>query len=156
MDLPFLYSVERIYAKPIFVLWDAWTDPAALELWYHPTVMKSVPGTTRSEAKVGGLWACGVAVPEQGFNAYFFGQYLEVEQNRLLKHTMHYTQSDAEFAIKDMTTPAHVVEINFEERPEGTFVKFSQFGELPPGQEKMAQAGMESYFDSLEQYVAPY
>jgi hypothetical protein len=31
-------------------------------------------------------------------------------------------------------------------------VKFSQFGELPEGQAEQAQAGMESYLDSLEQF----
>jgi hypothetical protein len=33
-------------------------------------------------------------------------------------------------------------------------VKFSQYGELPPGQAVQAQAGMESYFDSLEAYLS--
>jgi hypothetical protein len=31
----------------------------------------------------------------------------------------------------------------------GIWVRFSQFGELPEGDAEQAQAGMESYFDSL-------
>jgi hypothetical protein len=33
-------------------------------------------------------------------------------------------------------------------------VKFSQFGELPEGQPAQAKAGMESYFDSLANYLS--
>ncbi len=44
--------------------------------------------------------------------------------------------------------------IEFESRDFRSWVKFSQFGELPEGQAVQAQAGMESYFDSLEAYLA--
>jgi hypothetical protein len=34
-----------------------------------------------------------------------------------------------------------------------TWVRFSQFGELPEGQVEQTQQGMESYFDSLGEYL---
>jgi len=36
----------------------------------------------------------------------------------------------------------------------GTWVRFAQYGEMPADQATMAQAGMESYFDSLGAYLA--
>ncbi len=60
MTRPHLYSVEREFEDPIGNLWNAWTDAAALESWYHPVGMTSVPGATRSEMRVGGIWANGL------------------------------------------------------------------------------------------------
>ena len=48
----------------------------------------------------------------------------------------------------------HLVVVEFEARDFRSWVKFSQFGELPEGMAVRAQAGMESYFDSLGNYLA--
>ncbi len=63
MQLNFLYSVEREYAHPIETVWHAWTDAAALEAWYHPTDLANVPGSSKSDAVIGGRWAIAVDVP---------------------------------------------------------------------------------------------
>lgn len=89
-----------------------------------------------------------IDVPQFNFVAYFYGQYQAIETNRQLKHTLHYTQSADEFALRDMSTPSHLIVIDFEDR-DRLLACFSQFGELPEGQADQAQAGMESYFDSL-------
>jgi len=43
--------------------------------------------------------------------------------------------------------------LDFEDRGVNSWVKFSQFGELPEGQAEQAKAGMESYFDSLSNFL---
>jgi hypothetical protein len=48
-----------------------------------------------------------------------------------------------------MSTPSHLIVIDFEDRGVSSWARFSQFGELPEGDAEQAQAGMESYFDSL-------
>lgn len=149
----FLYSVERQFDLPVEILWDAWIDADALQAWYHPTDLANVPGSVESDAVEGGVWAVGVDVPEHGFVAYFYGRYTKVVDQRLLEHTMHYTQSAEEFAARDESSPAHRVTVEFDSRGMYSWVKFSQFGELPEGQAIQAQAGMESYFDSLETYL---
>lgn len=150
----FLYSVEREVAHPVSTVWTAWTDASALEDWYHPTVLECVPGNTVSELHVGGLWTIAVDVPMNDFVAYFFGEYLLVEPLTRIEHTLHYTQSRDEFLARDMSTPSHLIVLEFEDRGDRSWVKFSQFGELPEGQAEQAQAGMESYLDSLEEYLA--
>ncbi len=154
MTQPFLYSVEREFPVSIHSLWRAWTDAAEIESWYHPVQFAAVNGATVSDLTVGGLWACGVDVQPHNFVAYFYGQYTKIVELELLEHTMHYTQSLEEFAVKDMGTPSHLVVINFEARGDKSWVKFSQFGELPDGQAEQARAGMESYLDSLGNFLA--
>jgi uncharacterized protein YndB with AHSA1/START domain len=152
MTQAFLYSVEREYPVSIGDLWSAWTDPKKLEAWYFPTALKSVPGATESELRLGGLWACGVDVAEYGFVAYFYGKYTKIEHEKLIEHTLHYTQSKEEFQAKDFETESHLIVLDFEDRGESSWVKFSQYGELPEGQAAQAQAGMESYLDSLSKF----
>ena len=149
----FLYSVEREYAHPIDKLWDAWTSAEALESWYHPTILQSVPGLTQSDARVGGNWAVAVDVPMNDFVAYFFGWYKTIEPMRRIEHSMSYTQSRDEFDQRDPDAPAHEIVIEFEPRDGGSWCKFSQFGDLPEEMIEATTDGMNSYFDSLGMYL---
>ena len=149
----FLYSVEREFGAPIDTVWNAWTDSAALEQWYSPTVLSVLPGSVVSEPTVGGWWTVGVDVPDNGFVAYFFGKYSEVIENSRLVHSLYYTQDAVEFAARDLSGEHHRIEIDFESRGDSAWVRFTQFGVLPEGQAEQAQAGMESYFDNLESFL---
>jgi uncharacterized protein YndB with AHSA1/START domain len=153
MDKPYLYSVERVFDSPVDRVWHAWVDGSSLEAWYHPTDLAVLPGSVTSQAQVGGVWAVAVDVPQHGFVAYFFGRYTVVDENERLEHTLSYTQSAEEFAARDEAAPSHDVTVEFASRGTGTWVRFSQFGELPEGQAAQAQAGMESYFDSLAAFL---
>jgi hypothetical protein len=64
-------------------------------------------------------------------------------------HSLSYSQDPAEFAEHDPNAPAHRIEIDFEQRPAGVWVRFTQFGEMPEEQAEASKEGMESYFDSL-------
>lgn len=154
MTQSLLYSVEREYPVSIERLWKAWTDTSELELWYFPTDLSSTKGATVSELKVDGLWACGVEVPAHGFTAYFFGKYTRILDRELFEHTLHYTTSAEEFAKRDFSTESHLIRVEFEDCGTSSWSKFSQFGQLPEGQAEMAQAGMNSYLESLAQHLA--
>jgi|GEM_PF-217186 len=153
MKLDFLYSVEREFEAPIEKVWEAWTTAAHLENWYHPTDLSSVAGLTTSNATIGGEWSVAVSVPAHNFVAYFYGIYLEVDLHQKLEHTMLYTESLEEFTKKDLSRDFHKVLVEFREHGPKSWVKFSQFGELPDGQAEQAKAGMESYFTSLANYL---
>jgi uncharacterized protein YndB with AHSA1/START domain len=150
----FLYSVERQYSVSIERLWAAWTEASQLEHWYSPTILSVLPGSAISETKVGGVWAIAVDVSANGFNAYFWGRYSIVEPLKQLVHSLHYSQDEAEFVLKDVDTPAHKIVIDFEERTGQSWVRFSQFGEMPAEQAEASRQGMESYLDSLENFLA--
>ena len=149
-----LYSVEREYPVAVSTLWDAWMNADALASWYSPTDLKVVAGSVTSEPTVGGWWTVGVDVSQFGFNAYFFGTYSELDENKRIVHSMSYTQDVAEFEARVITPDAHTIEIDFEDRGASSWVRFTQIGELPADQAEGAKAGMESYFDNLGIYLS--
>jgi uncharacterized protein YndB with AHSA1/START domain len=153
MSQPFLYSVEREYDSSIENLWNAWVDPRALEVWYSPTQLSVLPGSVENVAEVGGIWTVAVDVPMNDMVAYFYGVYTDVVSHQRLAHTMCYTQNAQEFKDR-IDAPHHDIVIDFENRGDKCWVRFSQFGVLPEGQAPLAQAGMESYFDNLGLYLA--
>jgi uncharacterized protein YndB with AHSA1/START domain len=149
-----LYFVEREFDASIDALWNAWTSEQALEQWYSPTDLWVVPGSVVSENNVGGRWAVAVDVSAHGFNAYFWGRYSEVAINTKLVHTLCYSQDETEFIARDDNAPAHTIVIEFDERGEKSWAKFTQFGEMPEEQAEMSRQGMLSYFDNLEKFLA--
>lgn len=153
MQHNFLYSVEREYTQSMERIWEAWTDAAQLEAWYHPTDLANVPGSSVSDPVVGGNWAIAVDVPQYGFQSCFWGQYTAFEYGKVIEHTMFYSQDPAEFAAKDLSGQFAKIVVDFAQRPGGTWVRFSQYGELPEEHIPLAKAGMESYFQSLADYL---
>lgn len=143
------YSVERTYPVGMDAMWRAWTDADALEQWYAPTDLSVVPGSVVSEAVEGGRWAVAVDASAYGHIAYFWGRYTEVVRGSRLVHGLAYSQDEAEFLARDDDAPHHDIVIDMEGRDGGTWVRFAQYGDMPAEQAAMAQAGMESYFDSL-------
>jgi len=153
MTMKFLYSVEREYPVPVQRTWQAWTNASELEKWYSPVFLKVIPGSATSEAVVGGRWAIAVDVSENGFNAYFWGKYSQVDTNLKLIHDLNYSQDELEFALREPSPEAHRIEIDFTKTAGGTLVRFSQFGEMEKEQAEASREGMESYFDNLSNYL---
>ena len=148
-----LYFVERTFKFPVERLWSAWTKSAELEKWYCPVFLKVIPGSATSEVEVGGRWAIAVDVSENGFNAYFWGTYSEVNLHQKLVHDLNYSQDELEFALREPAAEAHRIEIDFSNTDAGTVVRFSQFGEMEQEQAEASREGMESYFDNLNSYL---
>ena len=148
------YSVERAYPVDVERMWHAWTDASELERWYAPTDLNVVPGSVVSEAVEGGRWAVAVDATAYGHIAYFWGRFTEVVPRSRLVHGLAYSQEEADFLARDDEAPRHDIVIDMESRDGGTWVRFAQYGDMPADQAAMAQAGMESYFDSLGAYLA--
>ena len=148
-----LYFVERTFKFPVERLWSAWTKSAELEKWYCPVFLKVIPGSATSEVEVGGRWAIAVDVSENGFNAYFWGTYSEVNLHQKLVHDLNYSQDELEFALREPAAEAHRIEVDFSNTDAGTVVRFSQFGEMEQEQAEASREGMESYFDNLNSYL---
>ncbi|MEY4434218.1 MAG: hypothetical protein RIR16_258 [Actinomycetota bacterium] len=149
-----LYFVEREFPVGIESLWQAWADAQQLEQWYSPTFLSVVPGSAVSETEVGGRWAIGVDVSANGFNAYFWGRYSEVKFQQKLVHTLCYSQDEAEFIARSDEAESHIIVLDFEDRGESSWVRFTQFGEMPAEQAEASREGMESYLDNLEKFLA--
>ncbi len=154
MKYEFLYSVEREVEYPLETLWQAFTETDALQAWYRPTMLNSVYDTIISQPHVDGKWKRAIEVPMDGSVHCFYGRYTKVEPMKYLEHTMHYTVSLDEFKERDESTEFHIVKIEFEDRGDRSYVRWAQYGEMPEEQIEMTRAGMNSYLDSLEQYLA--
>lgn len=147
-----LYAVERSYPVSVDRLWSAWTQAAELEEWYSPTDLSVVPGTVVSECHEGGWWTVAVDASSYGFIAYFYGTYSQVAEKTKLVHTLNYTQSQETFLARTPDAEPHVIEIDFKQLEQGSWVRFSQHGDqevFGQDQAMQAKAGMESYFDNL-------
>jgi hypothetical protein len=125
-----------------------------LQQWYSPQVLEIVPDSATSEAVVGGTWAIALDVSVNGFNAYFWGKYTEVKFQEKLVHTMFYSQDELEFNLRVDDQPHHVIEIDFDDRGDKSWVRFSQFGQMDAEQAEASKDGMESYLDNLEIHLA--
>lgn len=148
-----LYFVERKFNFPVERLWRAWTDAEQLQKWYCPVFLSVIPGSITSELFVGGTWAVAVDVSANGFNAYFWGKYSQVETNQKIVHDLNYSQDELEFALREPQPDAHRIEIDFQAQANSTIVRFSQFGQMDPEQAEASHEGMQSYFDNLENYL---
>jgi uncharacterized protein YndB with AHSA1/START domain len=149
-----LYFVEREYPVGISRLWNAWVKADELESWYSPVFLEVIKGSATSDAKVGGSWAIAVDVSANGFNAYFWGTYKEVEANSKITHTLNYSQDELEFNLREEQPEAHLIEVVFEDRGEKSWVRFSQFGEMDPEQAEASREGMESYLENLAIFLS--
>jgi uncharacterized protein YndB with AHSA1/START domain len=149
-----LYFVEREYSVDLATLWNAWVEADQLQKWYSPQVLDIVPDSATSDAVVGGTWAIAIDVSVNGFNAYFWGKYTEVKFQEKLVHTMFYSQDELEFNLRGDDQPHHVIQIDFEARGDKSWVRFSQFGQMDAEEAEAAKDGMESYFNSLGEYLS--
>lgn len=134
-------------------LWQAFTDAEALAAWYHPVGFSTPRDSVSTDAVVGGRWSATVVVPADSSEHHFFGRYQKVEQPNLLEYSMYYAAGDAIATAKE-EGPTHTVTIVIEAHGVGSRVTYLEYGLLPKGQSVLAQAGMESYFDSLAEYLS--
>lgn len=149
-----LLSVERAFPISLERLWDAWTNASELEEWYSPATLFVVPGSVVSEVHEGGQWKVAVDVPENNLVAYFWGRYTAVEPRLFLEHTLHYSQDKAEFDAAVDSANHHRIVLDFAEHETGSWVRLTQYGEMPEEQIEATRLGTESYFDSLGFYLS--
>lgn len=148
-----LYSVEREYPVTLSRLWSAWTEANQLQQWYSGYGFDIVPNSATSQSVVGGAWSIAIDVSANGFVAYFWGKYTEVEFQKKLVHTMHYSQDELEFNLRSDDSEFHLIHIDFEPRKQSSWVRFAQYGEMDSEEAEAAKDGMESYFNSLQNFL---
>jgi uncharacterized protein YndB with AHSA1/START domain len=134
-------------------VWHAFTNPDALSAWYHPVGFSTPRASVVSETFVGGKWSASVVVPVDGSEHHFFGRYRLVDAPNLLEYSMYYAEGDGIADAKE-DGPAGNVWVVIERQASGSQVTYLGTALLPAGEGKAAQAGMESYFDSLAEYLA--
>ena len=146
-----LFVRRELDASPEAV-WRAFTDADALAAWYHPVGFSTPRDSVVVEPEVGGRWSASVLVPMDGSRHHFFGRYRRVEAPNVLEYSMYYATGDGIADAKE-EGPSHTIVVTIERLGNGTRCTYFEFGLLPTGQSAQAQQGMESYFDSLSEYL---
>jgi uncharacterized protein YndB with AHSA1/START domain len=79
--------IERTFDAPAELIWKLWTDPQHLKAWYGPEGA-SIP-VAKMDVRVGGtrLVCMDVQTPKGPMQMWFSGEFLHVEENRLLVYT---------------------------------------------------------------------
>jgi uncharacterized protein YndB with AHSA1/START domain len=133
--------IVRTFAVAPQVVFDAWTKPEAMRIWWTDDT------TFEVDLRVGGQWRI---VRRDGDETYVMqGEYLAVDR----PHRLRFTIAMPQFSPNSDT-------VSLEMMPEGagSRVVFVQAGvdiaselrELPPGEQSASEAGWQQAFDLME------
>ncbi len=149
---PASYTVTRLINSPIENVYEAWTNPDQLATWYGPVGLTCPRESVTLDVKVGGNWSATVVDPTGGQHQ-FKGEFREVIPLEKLIYTLDYSNPAMPNMPKYPDGLHEVVTLTFENKNGSTQLTFHQDGFLPEKQVPLAQAGMESYFDSLVNFL---
>ena len=148
--------VTREIPFPVELVWQAWTDPTQIAEWYGPMGFGVAPGSVTMEARVGGTWSATVVIPQTGDGHHFWGTVREVLEPMRIVYSMNYADDNTLPAETAEDPNAHNITLSIqpsENHQNHSVLTYRQDGLMMPGQVEAAGAGMESYFDSLEQFL---
>ena len=137
-------TLKRVFSAPVSLVWQAWTSPEHIALWWGPKGMNTK--VVEHDFRVGGKWKYTMMMPN-GSEFITEGQYLEiVELSKIF--------SSADF--KPMTEGVEIQSI-FEEDGDKTNFTFNVIHptvEYCKQQEAMGfYNGWGSTFERLEEYL---
>lgn len=129
-------TVDTIVSAPMARVWEAWSDPAVIRQWNTPS---DDWHTTRStvDLREGGTFLSRMEARDGSAGFDFEGTYTRVVPER----TIEYRMSDG-----------REVEVQFEERPDGVFVRttFDAESENPA---EMQREGWQAILNSFRRHV---
>lgn len=139
--------ITRIYDAPLKMVWDAWTDPKKVAMWWGP---RGFTLTTHSkDLKTGGHWNYTMHGPD-GTNYENKTKYLEVEK---------YSRLVYDHGANDHQPPLFRVTVNFSEVEGKTKMEMSMALATPEAANEtrkfIKKAGGDSTWDRLAEYLSP-
>lgn len=81
------FTIVRDFAASRDRVWEAWTKPEVMALWYHPEGLHTPPETVSVDLKEGGIYAYTMIVDETGEEFVTGGRYRHVDAPRRLDFT---------------------------------------------------------------------
>ena len=91
----FSLSVQRTLRAPIERVFAAWTDPAALQAWFHPHPAMTTP-IAEVDLREGGAYRLGMKDPESGELHIVAGQFTTVRPPEKLVFTWRWQNKSPE------------------------------------------------------------
>lgn len=81
------FTIVRDFAAGRERVWEAWTNPEVMALWYHPEGLHTPRETVSVDLRVGGIYAYTMIVDDTGEEVATGGRYRHVEPPRRLDFT---------------------------------------------------------------------
>ena len=139
-------SVTRVFAAPRDHVWREWTDPEAFADWFGGLDGVVPLSTVSMDVAPGGTWGLTMITPER-HEIHWWGVYREVvEPERLV-----FTISDR--PEKDLHELIVVVLTDLGDGR--TEMAFEQYGRMRPEEYQRAGSGWASFFDRMDDRLAP-
>ena len=140
--------IERTFAATREALFRAWTTPALLQQWLHPSDDWTTP-VAEVDLRVGGAFRWGVRGPDGG-TFYEIGEFREIVPPERLVYTCRFDDREVDFEMpKDET----IVRVTFETVPNGTRIVLIQEGYSKASERDDHQNGWQGFLDSLAKLV---
>jgi uncharacterized protein YndB with AHSA1/START domain len=133
--------MRRTFKAPIARVFRAWSDPSMATRWSWGPEFDTV--SIELSCQAGGVWRQHIHDRKSGENWYFDGVFQEVEPNRRLVHTFHFTND------RGYDEPPSLVTIEFTERGNDTEVVLTHT-QLSEAKVKETNEGWEQIFRVIE------
>ena len=138
--------IERTYAAPAKVVFEAWTSAEMLRRWYPPGADWDTP-VAEVELRVGGRLRIVMRSPS-GEEFGGGGEYREITEPSRLVFTWAWDRAD-------VAVGTQLVEVDFTEHPDGTTtVVMTNRGLTDEQSRESHRDGWEGSFDNLARLVA--
>ncbi len=145
-------TIERIYNAPPQLVWDAWTKPEHIKLWWGPK--KCTCPLAVVDLRVGGKYIWGMLMPN-GFTMYMTGEFLEVDPPTQLAFTHCLSDEKgnivkaSHYGMPDSYPNESVITVILEDNGTTTKMTLHQAG-MPSGDMSApAVAGWNEAFDKM-------
>ncbi|MET4781030.1 SRPBCC domain-containing protein [Glaciihabitans sp. UYNi722] len=136
--------VRELDATPA-ELWQAWTDPDEVAIWWHPAGARTPRESVSIDARVGGQYVYTMVDETSGNEVVTGGVYRELVENERLVFTWGYPDGDPE------DTP--IVTVTFEPLGELTRMTFDLRGVTGMAGDGFFYDGWESVLDQLAGFI---
>lgn len=131
-------TIERTFAAPARVVFEAWTDPEVMRRWWHPEPHWST-SSAESDLRVGGSVRVVMHDPDEGVDHGGGGEYTVIDPFERLAFTWRW----------DHESWSSLVELRFTERDGHTDVVLTHSG-LPNADETAGhEEGWSAALDNL-------
>jgi uncharacterized protein YndB with AHSA1/START domain len=140
----YVVRIERTFAAPAEVVFDAWTSPEVMRRWYHCGPDWETP-EAEVDLRVGGMVRVVMRKPD-GSEVELSGEYTEIDRPHRL--TMTCTFSD------DPSETEQLIELSFSESEGATTVVLINSGIPNDGRRDAQHWGWERCAEELERMLA--
>lgn len=129
-------SIHTTIAKPIDLIWQAYTDPKAIDQWNHASPDWETVGS-KSDFRVGGRFTYPMRAKDGSFGFDFEGDFTQIELHKWIQYKL----------LDD-----RVVDIKFSQLPKSVYIEVV-FDAENENSIELQRMGWQAILDGFKAYV---